>query len=71
MTDPLTWSISLGRWAGTRVRVHVLLLFFVANKLLEAAWAKDPPGGIAATFGWLLLLMLAGTAARGAGSPRD
>ncbi len=41
MTDPLTWSISLGRVAGTRVRVHVLLLFFAVNKLLEAAWAKD------------------------------
>ncbi len=58
MTDPLTWSISLGRVAGTRVRVHVLLLFFAVNKLLEAAWAKDRAGGVAATLGWLALLML-------------
>ena len=30
MSDPLTWSpISLGRWFGTTVRVHVLLILFV------------------------------------------
>ena len=31
MSDPLTWSpISLGRWFGTAVRVHILLIVFVA-----------------------------------------
>ena len=28
MSDPLTWSISIGRWAETRIRVHVFLLAF-------------------------------------------
>lgn len=43
MSDPLTWSpISLGRWFGTSVRVHILLILFVAWSLLSAVlW----PGG--------------------------
>ena len=59
MTDPLTWSINLGQWAGTRVRVHVLLLVFAADKLLEAAWVKDRPHPVTATLGWLGLLLVA------------
>ena len=38
MSDPLTWSpISLGRWFGTSVRVHVTLIFFVVFRLLATA----------------------------------
>ena len=36
MNDPLTWSpISLGRWFGTNVRVHILLIFFVTTRNIE------------------------------------
>lgn len=61
MTDPLTWSVNLGQWAGTRVRVHVLLLAFAANKLLQAAWLNEPnrPHPVLETLGWLGLLALA------------
>ena len=60
MSDPLTWSIPLGRWAGTRIRIHAFLLIFVASKLLGAAWEKEGPGlAVASTAGWLLLLLLA------------
>ena len=38
MSDPLTWSpISLGRWFGTSVRVHIVLIIFVVFRLLTAA----------------------------------
>jgi stage IV sporulation protein FB len=60
MTDPLTWSpISLGRWSGTPVRVHIVLIVFVAFRLLNAAVAPEqslPPGPTAC---WLGLLLLA------------
>ena len=61
MTDPLTWSINLGRWGGTRVRVHVLLLIFAVDKLLESAWVKDAGRRhpVVETLGWLGLLAVA------------
>ncbi len=59
MTDPLTWSISLGRWGQTRVRAHALLLIFAAGKLFEAAWIKDRPHPVIEAAAWLALLMLA------------
>ena len=59
MTDPLSWSISLGRWGGSRVRVHVLLLLFAAGKLLESIWAKDRPHSTLETVAWLGLLFVA------------
>ncbi len=61
MTDPLTWSIDLGRWAGIRVRVHVLLVLFAFQKLLEAAWTQEKghPHPVFETVGWLCLLVLA------------
>src|SRR2546426_307782 len=56
MTDPLTWSpIYLGRWAGTQVRIHFLLIFYVASTLLLAAGSKDPP--VLSTACWLGLLI--------------
>jgi Zn-dependent protease len=56
MSDPLSWSIHLGSWAGVRVRIHFLLLAFAAVALLEAALAKGYPVG--QTAAWLLLLLL-------------
>src|SRR4051812_4013415 len=58
MTDPLTWSINLGQWAGTRVRVHVLLLLYAGKELLESAWVTDRPHPVAGTMGWLSLLLV-------------
>ena len=59
MSDPLTWSIDLGRWAGTRVRVHWFLLIFAAGKLLGAAWEKQKPGLAAlVVLAWLGVLAL-------------
>ncbi|GAC1464201.1 MAG: hypothetical protein NVSMB9_02560 [Isosphaeraceae bacterium] len=58
MTDPLTWSpINLGRWAGTQVRVHIILIFFTVFTLLGAALGPDHR--VAQTACWLLLLFLA------------
>ena len=30
MSDPFSWSINLGRWAGVPVRLHFLLIVFVS-----------------------------------------
>lgn len=57
MSDPLGWSIHLGRWAGVQVRLHFLLLLFAAFRLLDASLAEGHP--VAATAGWLALLLLA------------
>jgi Zn-dependent protease len=58
MTDPLTWSpISLGRWAGTQVRVHFLLIFYLVSTLLLAAVSKEHSVGSTAC--WLGLLIVA------------
>src|SRR6185437_5116775 len=52
MTDPLTWSpISLGRWSGTQVRVHIFLIVFVVFRLLNAA--MSPEHDVLPTLGWL------------------
>jgi Zn-dependent protease len=60
MTDFFTWSLPLGRWAGTQVRVHVLFVLYVAYHVLAAA---IPPADKAlpfgATLGWLLMLVAA------------
>jgi len=63
MTDILTWSpISLGRWFGTTVRVHISLIIFVVGSLLASAaslaWTRhlnQVPGAS----GWLVLLLIA------------
>jgi stage IV sporulation protein FB len=57
MTDPLSWSLNLGRWAGTQVRIHVLMLAFVLLKLAEAASTKG--GSLTETSAWLALLLVA------------
>ena len=64
MTDFLTWSpISLGRWFGTAVRVHILLIVFVvfrAARLRRSHWRrKGSLRDLPATACWLGLLLLA------------
>jgi Zn-dependent protease len=57
MTDPLSWSIGLGRWGGTQVRIHVFLVFFALGQLFDALLAKGQPVG--ETITWLGLLLAA------------
>ena len=59
MSDPLSWSISLGRWGGTRYRAHASLVLFAAVVLLRAAWIKDRTHPALETLVWLGLLGLA------------
>jgi stage IV sporulation protein FB len=63
MNDPLTWSpISLGRWFGTTVRVHILLILFVAIRLVWSAMALAAEGRLpelGQTACWLGLLLIA------------
>ena len=63
MTDFLTWSpISLGRWFGTAVRVHISLIVFVVYTLVTTAVTLAASGQldhIKATACWLALLLLA------------
>lgn len=58
MTDLLMWApINLGRWFGTQVRVHILLILFVVTAFLNAAIA--PEERIVQTACWMLLLFVA------------
>src|SRR5947209_7283908 len=58
MTDLLMWApINLGRWFGTQVRVHILLILFVVTALLSAAIAQEPR--VVQTACWLVLLLAA------------
>src|SRR5262245_39193207 len=61
MSDPLTWSpISLGRWFGTAVRVHILLLAYLAWWLITSVVAPGGVGRLASlshTGCWLGLLL--------------
>jgi stage IV sporulation protein FB len=63
MSDPLTWSpISLGRWFGTAVRVHILLILFVSLRLIFSAAAPATEGRLfhlSQTAAWLALLLIA------------
>lgn len=61
MSDPFSWSVSLGRWGGTQVRAHLFLILFAAFSLLDAAaYAKDAgPHPVLQTLIWLGLLLLA------------
>jgi hypothetical protein len=56
MTDFFSWSIPLGRWAGTRVRAHIVLVLFAVIALLETGVTKD--ARVSETAAWLLLLMV-------------
>ena len=62
MSDPLSWSpISLGRWFGTSVRIHVTLIIFLIFPLLSAATSAVSKGQLlplAQTGCWLGLLLL-------------
>lgn len=60
MSDPFTWSpISLGRWFGTNIRIHFLLIAFVAFELLWAAMRQSHDGAFLPTVCWLALLLAA------------
>jgi stage IV sporulation protein FB len=63
MSDPLTWSpISLGRWFGTTVRVHIVLIIFVSYELIRSAvklGAEGLLGHFPAVTCWLALLLAA------------
>jgi stage IV sporulation protein FB len=63
MSDPLTWSpISLGRWFGTSVRVHITLIVFVIFQLLSMAVSLAARGELpqlSQTACWLGLLLVA------------
>jgi stage IV sporulation protein FB len=63
MSDPLTWSpISLGRWFGTAVRVHILLILFVAWCLIASVLSPAGEGRLthlSHTACWLGLLLIA------------
>ena len=56
MTDPFSWSLSLGRWSATAIRVHLVFVFFAAGKLLAASRLGRPE--VIATAAWLGLLLL-------------
>lgn len=57
--DPLSWSVSLGRYAGITVRVHLFFLIFIAAQLLRAAFAAPPSsGGTSLGMGPMLVLLL-------------
>lgn len=59
MSDPLNWTVHLGRWAGVRVRVHYILIAFVVLTLLDATLAVEPSARPLPTAAWLALLLLA------------
>jgi stage IV sporulation protein FB len=63
MSDPLTWSpISLGRWFGTPVRVHLVLIIYVASWLVLSMVQLAAEGALhqlSQTVCWLGLLIVA------------
>ena len=63
MSDPLTWSpISLGRWFGTAVRVHILLILFVRDpaRLVGGHPGRGRPALLSRqTAAWLGLFLMA------------
>ena len=63
MSDPLTWSpISLGRWFGTSVRVHIYADHFRGVRMLASAVSLASKGELrqlSQTACWLGLLLLA------------
>ncbi len=58
MSDPLSWTFNLGRWAGTRVRLHLILVVYAALQLLIAA-SSSKDQAIVTAVAWLGLLLLA------------
>jgi hypothetical protein len=56
MTDLLSWSIDLGRWAGSRIRVHCTLVYFAILSLLAGITADTPR--FWPTLAWLGVLLV-------------
>jgi stage IV sporulation protein FB len=56
MTDFFSWSIDLGRWAGSRVRVHCTLVYFAIFALLGGI--SSEPTRFLPTLAWLGLLFV-------------
>lgn len=54
MTDPVSWSLPMGRLFGVNVRVHVLFPIIAVVLILRAAYTKGAPAGT-----WLDAAMLA------------
>ena len=74
MSDPLSWSpISLGRWFGTSVRIHITLIIFVVFRLVSAADLAGRQGRASPVIanGLLAGPALAGARAARAGPCRD
>jgi stage IV sporulation protein FB len=60
MSDPFTWTIRLGRWAGVQVSVHLIFALFVLGKLLNATiFDTKHEVPLAETSAWLALLVVA------------
>lgn len=45
MRDPFTWSLSLGRWFGISVRVHILFILVSLGLVLRMGYQKDAVAG--------------------------
>jgi Zn-dependent protease len=62
MRDPLAWSpIRVGRWFGTTIRLHIILILFVAIRLLLAVFSLAAHGTVSQvlqTATWLALLLV-------------
>ena len=61
MSDPFSWSVNLGRWSGTTVRIHLLLILFAVGRLFDALFLtknQSPQSQpVLETAAWLLLLL--------------
>lgn len=55
MTDLFSWSIDLGRWAGSRVRIHCYLVFFAIFALIGGI---TEPSRFVPTLAWLAVLVV-------------
>ncbi len=62
MTDPLSWSIPLGRWAGVSLRAHLTLILFICFRLFFAIAIGDEETDrlthLGETAAWLSLLII-------------
>jgi stage IV sporulation protein FB len=56
MSDLMRWSIDLGRWGGTRVRVHVTLVFTIVLSLLFSTTGETPR--FVPTLAWCAVYLL-------------
>ncbi|MEX0611005.1 MAG: site-2 protease family protein, partial [Pirellulales bacterium] len=59
MRDLLSWNLSLGRWAGVQVRLHVFFLLFVVLAIHFSMEDKDLLGQMLVSIGVLFLSVLA------------